>query len=57
MLKQMALGIGLITIEIVKTTGEAGVDPLWRIDRVVLKGGIVPIERRQLIIVPLWKRS
>ena len=50
-------GIDGITIEIIKAAGEAGVERLWRVCRTVWKDGIAPMEWRQSIIIPIWKRK
>ena len=52
-----APGIEGITIEIIKAAGEAGVELLWRVFRAVWKDGIAPMEWRQSIIIPIWKRK
>ena len=52
-----APGIDGITIEIIKAAGEAGVELLWRVCRAVWKDGIAPMERRQSIIIHIWKRK
>ena len=52
-----ASGIDGISIEIIKAAGEAGVELLWRACRAVCKDGIAPIEWRQFIIIPIWKRK
>ena len=52
-----ALVIDGINIEIIKAAGEAGVELLWRVCRAVWKDGIAPIEWRQSIIIPIWKRK
>ena len=52
-----APGIDGISIEIIKATGEAGVELLWRVCRAVWKDGIAPMEWRQSIIIPIWKRK
>ena len=54
-----APGIDGISIEIIKAAGEAGVELLllWRVCRAVWKDGIAPMECRQSIIIPIWKRK
>ena len=52
-----APGIDGISIEIIKAAGEAGVELLWRVCRAVWKDGIAPMEWRQSIIIPIWKRK
>ena len=52
-----APGIDGISIEIIKAAGGAGVELLWRVCRAVWKDGIAPIEWRQSIIIPVWKRK
>ena len=52
-----APGIDEITIEIIKAAGEDGVEMLWRVCRTVWKDGIAPMEWRQSIIIPIWKRK
>ena len=51
-----APGIDGISIEIIKAA-EAGVELLWRVCRAVWKYGIAPMEWRQSIIIPIWKRK
>ena len=46
-----APGIDGISIEIIKSAGEAGVELLWRVCRAVWKHGISPMEWRQSIII------
>ena len=46
-----------ISLEIIKAAGEAGVELLWRVCRAVWKDGIAPMEWRQSIIIPIWKRK
>ena len=52
-----APGIGGISIEIIKAAGEASVELLWRVCKAVWNDGIVPMEWRQCIIIPIWKRK
>ena len=52
-----APGIYGISIEIIKAAGEAGVELLWRVCRAIWKDGIAPMEWRQSIIIPIWKRK
>ena len=52
-----APGIDGISIQIIKAAGEAGVELLWRVCRAVWKDGIAPMEWRQSIIIPIWKRK
>ena len=52
-----APGIGGISIEKIKASGEAGVELMWRVCRAVWKDGIAPLEWRQSIIIPIWKRK
>ena len=46
-----------ISIEITKAAVEAGLELLWRVCRAVWKDGIAPMEWRQSIIIPIWKRK
>ena len=50
-------GIAGISIEIIKAAGEAGVEQLWTVCKAVWKDGVAPIEWRQSIIIPIWKRT
>ncbi len=52
-----APGIDGISIEIIKAAVEAGVELLWRVCRAVWKDGIAPMDWRQSIIIPIWKRK
>ena len=52
-----APGIDGISIELIKAAGEAGVELLWRVCRAVWKDEIAPMEWRQSIIIPIWKRK
>ena len=52
-----APGIDGISIEIIKAAGEAGVELLWKVCRAVWKNGIAPMEWRQSILIPIWKRK
>ena len=50
-------GIDGISIEIIKAAGEARVELLWKVCRSVWKDGIAPMDWRQSIIIPTWKRK
>ena len=52
-----APGIDGISIDIIKAAGEAGVELLWRVCRAVWKDEIAPMEWRQSITIPIWKRK